>query len=142
MDSDYGDPKYEPSIQLPRPSARPISNSCKYQTEHFAVPHNNFVPINEQQLLYESQASRPPYVDPYSTQNDDSLDLYGGFLRLLDVKEIAKCCLDRAVLDEPQPHSRRQAGDMRTLPAGRLSQPFHTASHSSVNAFQEDKWRG
>ena len=136
INGNYGDPKHE---QSPHPllPARSVSSSYKFQAEQSMVPRNALARISEQQLLYEAQLSRPLEANSDSPHNDNNLDPYGSCSKLEVEGTTADCCLDRALLDQPQAHSQRQANNiMRTLPAGRLSLSGDTAPHLSENASQ------
>ena len=121
--------------------SRPVSTSYTSQVEHSIVPRDALAPNYEQQRLYEAQASRPSDANFCRGYNDTRFDTSGSYLKLENARGRADCCLDR-VLEEPQPHPQCQAeSSMKSLTAGRLSLPGHTAPHSPVNAFQESKAR-
>lgn len=139
INGNYGDPKHEQSLH-PLLPARPVSSSYNFQAEQSIVPRNALARISEQQLLYEAQLSRHLDANSDSPHNDNDLDPYGSCSKLEVEGKTADCCLDRALLDQPQAHSQRQANNiMGTLPAGRLSLSGDTAPHLSENASQPPK---
>lgn len=134
INGNYGNPEPEQLPQPPLPYSKPMSNSYKSQAERSLVPSNTLP------TLYEAQLSRPSDAYSYNTFNDNGLDAYGNCSNMEIKRRPAHCYPDRALLAEPQSHSQWRAnGSMRTLPAGRLSLPGHTAPHSPVNAFQQPK---
>ena len=128
-----GNHQHDKSPQPPRPPTRPISCSFNSQAEHYLAPNNSLAPISEQQLLYDVQASRLLDTNTYSTLNNNDLDPYGSSSKLKIEKGPSDCCLDRALLNDPQHYSNRS---MRTLPTERLSLPGHTAPYSPIDTFQ------
>ncbi len=140
LSGSYGDHGPEQPPQPCLPYSRPISSPDQSQVESSMVSRNALASVDEQQPLYETQASRPSDAYTYSTHNDAGLDAYGSLSNLEIERRPADCCLDRALLTEPQLHTQWQANtSKRSLPAGRLSLPGHTAPHSPVNALQQSK---
>lgn len=140
INDNYGSPKHEQSPQPPLPSLGPISNFYISQAERYVVPRNALAPIPQQELHYEAQASRLLDANSYSILSDNDLDPYGNRMELQIEERPADCCLDQALLDEPEPHSPWQANSsVRTLPAGPPSLRRHTAPYPSVKALEQTK---
>lgn len=140
INDNYGSPKHEQAPQPPPPSSRPISNFYTFQAQRCVVPRNALAPIPEQKLHYEAKASRLLDANSYSILSDNDLDPYGNRLELQIEERPADCCLDQALLDEPEPRSPWQANSsVRTLPAGPPSLQCHRAPYPSVEALEQPK---
>ena len=113
INGNYGDPKHKQLLQPPLPPARPISSSSEFQTESSMLPRLG--PIHEPRLLYEVPLSRSLDAFSYSTHNGNDLDPYGDYSTSEIQRKPADCCLDRALLNEDQPHALPQSSPRLTV---------------------------